>query len=59
VHLLRHHSLDTAVMERWVFDVDHFLVVPKEDSLTELNVLGVDKVSLMDVEEQLRATVHR
>jgi hypothetical protein len=46
-------------MERWVFDVDHFLVVPKEDSLTELNMLGVDKVSLMDVEEQLRATVHR
>ncbi|CZR65301.1 related to MUS-26 protein MUS-26, involved in DNA repair [Phialocephala subalpina] len=53
------YSQDAEVIERWVFDVDHFPVALEEDALTELNVLGVDKVSLVDVEEQLRATIQK
>lgn len=56
------YNQDAKVMERWVFDVERFPVVPKEEALTEFadDGLGGGKgISVVDVEEQLRATVRK
>lgn len=45
------------VIERWVFDVDSFPFIPEENALTNLDELGGKGVDLVDVEEQLRATL--
>ncbi|KIN00203.1 hypothetical protein OIDMADRAFT_54802 [Oidiodendron maius Zn] len=49
------------VLERFLFDVERFPVVPEKDAYTEFGVEsgaeGEVKVSRVDVEEQLRATI--
>lgn len=52
-----------AVLERWVFDLERFPVVPKGDALVEFaeveNGARGAAVNRYDLEEQLRATVSR
>jgi mitotic spindle assembly checkpoint protein MAD2B len=47
---------DAEVIERWIFDVDRFPVVPKDEASIIIPELAV---SLVDIEEQLRATMKR
>jgi hypothetical protein len=47
---------DAEVIERWIFDVDLFPVVPKDEASITMPELAV---SLVDIEEQLRATMKR
>lgn len=53
-------SSDNDVMERFMFDVERFPVVPKEELLTEFEAKeGEFGISIVDVEEQLRATIRK
>ena len=47
---------DEEVVERWMFDVDQFLVIPKNEASIVIPELTVSRV---DIEEQLRATIYR
>ena len=47
---------DVEVIERWIFDVDLFPVVPKDEASIMMPELVV---SFVDIEEQLRATLKR
>ena len=55
------YSDQQEVLERFLFDVERFPFVPEKDAYTEFGVEsgaeGEVKVSRVDVEEQLRATV--
>lgn len=53
------YSSQAEVMERFMFNVSGFPIVPAEERLTDL--VDEDKVTtrLVDVEEQLRATVRK
>jgi mitotic spindle assembly checkpoint protein MAD2B len=52
------YTQDAKVVERWVFDIGGFPVVPRDEALTEFEYLGGGKgASIVDVEEQLRAIV--
>ena len=56
--IYRQDTEDTEVVERWVFDVDCFPVVPEDSVLIDLVRLGSEKnISRVDIEEQLRATM--
>ena len=53
---------DSDVMERYLFDVERFPVVDPKEALTEFEARegqGELKISVTDVEEQLRATIRR
>ncbi|KAE9371607.1 DNA-binding protein [Stipitochalara longipes BDJ] len=53
---------DLDVMERYLFDVERFPVVDPKEALTEFEARegqGDLKISVTDVEEQLRATIRR
>jgi mitotic spindle assembly checkpoint protein MAD2B len=47
---------DVGMVERWMFDVDEFPVVPSDQASMIFSELSV---SLVDIEEQLRATIQR
>ncbi|KAN0096553.1 DNA-binding protein [Hyaloscypha variabilis] len=53
---------DMDVMERYLFDVERFPVVDPKETLTEFEARegqGDLKISVTDIEEQLRATIRR
>jgi len=53
---------DSDVMERYLFDVERFPVVDPKEALTEFEARegqGELRISVTDVEEQLRATIRR
>jgi len=53
---------DMDVMERYLFDVERFPVVDPKEALTEFEARdgqGDLKISVTDIEEQLRATIRR
>ena len=56
------YSQDLEVMERFLFDVERFPVVDPKEAFTEFEARegqGDLKISVTDVEEQLRATIRR
>jgi mitotic spindle assembly checkpoint protein MAD2B len=56
------YNQDLEVMERYLFDVERFPIVDPKEALTEFEARegqGEMKISVTDVEEQLRATIRR
>jgi mitotic spindle assembly checkpoint protein MAD2B len=56
------YNRDLEVMERFMFDVERFPVVDPKEALTEFEARegqGEIRISLTDVEEQLRRTIRR
>ena len=55
------YNRKAEVMERYMFDVERFPVVDIKESLTEFEdrEMGGTKISITDVEEQLRATIRK
>lgn len=56
------YNQDLEVMERYLFDVERFPVVDPKEALTDFEARegqGEMRISVTDVEEQLRATIRR
>ncbi|PMD16522.1 DNA-binding protein [Hyaloscypha hepaticicola] len=56
------YNRDLEVMERFMFDVERFPVVDPKEALTEFEARegqGEVRISLTDIEEQLRGTIRR
>jgi mitotic spindle assembly checkpoint protein MAD2B len=56
------YSRDLQVMERFMFDVERFPVVDPKEAFTEFEARegqGEMRISVTDVEEQLRGTIRR